>query len=304
MINFYYESFFQNKIFLKLFFYTIFSPHRYFSSQDDPTCEKNELTSNLCQTSSQSHGHRQISITSITSNTSAIRHDDLIESTVRLRTSKSLPNVFEGKKHSLNEMGTQTEPCEYACGHKIGESSEEFDDTSSSSNNAYQATSDCSLERNLIDLRHIHAKKKNLVLKHQLTRDSGIDSDTNLQHRVVGVESQQADKDLSADTEKKTATTSIDELASLNLTCTKRQLSVLKSHVIKTSFSSTRDNSMDQDFGEVNSASLDDLNENENASTNSQEIIKLDESFDEASNNAINRRQLFKSILTRESELG
>lgn len=219
--------------------------------------ELEEKIGDLYQTTSQTHGHRQISNLSTNS---------LLFQEANIMRTKSLPLLFgineslkysfdtkliENKtKPSYSEISTQTEACN-TFRMKSGSSGEEYDDSSSLSINSQETKS-------------ISNRKQNhLILKHQLTRDSGIDSDTNLHQKITKPSNNEA----FLNSEKKT----IDEISSFNLTYTKRHLNVLKSNLIKSSFSSTRENSIDQE-----SVSIDDSeNLNENTS-NSNDILNGD----------------------------
>ena len=154
-------------------------------------------------------------------------------------------------KTSYKDTGTQTEA------NKCISSGEDYDDSSSSNSHK---NSNQNLNDSLSTRQH-----NNLILKHQLTRDSGIDSDTNVHqkrtHSKPRVSNVSEEMPLLKDTNRSSDAAS-------------RQLSVLKTHVIKTSFSSTRDNSVDHDFRGISSHSLDDSdNLNSHSNSSSNEII-------------------------------
>ena len=151
------------------------------ASVDDVESFDDELVNDSFQTSSQTHGHAQISIVS--------KNNIFFEAATSpsLMRTKSLSALFDSNtrtaqinlneqkpKPSYNEMSTQTETTNFLI--KSGSSGEEYDDSSSLSINSQET-----------NLKTVNSSRKHnhLILRHQLTRDSGIDSDTNLQQKFL-----------------------------------------------------------------------------------------------------------------------
>jgi hypothetical protein len=199
----------------------------------------------------------------------------------------SKDSLFKKTETTLCDMGTQTTTMS-SCS-SIGQDSEEFEDNSPTRN---QVSSE-SLDANACELKLV--KKKIPILKHQLTRDSGIDSD-NAQQKLIRPKKQivlSNREDNSAEKEDLNERRGSAGLSTVS--STKRPSSGIKSLTIKTSnnnseqansspsklyilSSSTRDSSMD--FGEPNSSSLEDLgidNSNSNSNSHSNDLVDEDD---------------------------
>jgi hypothetical protein len=268
------RNFFTSKIYLNQFFHKDVSVH-----DVEPFDE--ELVNDSFQTSSQTHGHAQISIVS--------KNNIFYEATSpSLMRTKSLSALFDPNTHtaqiklnehkpkpSYNEMSTQTETVNFLI--KSGSSGEEYDDSSSLSINS-QETNLKSADSN--------RKHNHLILRHQLTRDSGIDSDTNLQQKFLKNTPNENEERLTLKNEKKTT---IEEISSFNLTYTKRHLNLLKSNLIKSSFSSTRDNSIDQES--ISSENLNDSGSNSNGDRDDMMVKVFSRNVIDDEENSLNRKE-------------
>ena len=200
----------------------------------------------------------------------------------------SKESLLKKPEKTLCDMGTQTQTTVSSCS-SIGQDSEEFEENSCSPTRN-QLSSD-SLSTNTFELKLV--KKKIPILKHQLTRDSGIDSD-NAQQKLIRPKKQivLSNRDDNSG-EKEDSDERRGSVGLATVSSTKRPSSGIKSLTIKTSSnneansspsklylmsSCTRDSSMD--FGEPNSSSLEDLgidHSNSNSNSHSNDLVDEDD---------------------------